>query len=132
MAGAAWTCKEANPARIFIEANDKDLGGTLNRAEREKAVAPKNIKLKFTAQGAAWTAEFDELDTDKNGELDVLKLRGYEPADYVKAHARTGMRKLDVMPGECGRFWHKIRNKMARSALNLSRRHGSDNNAHEF
>lgn len=85
LAGAAWACKEANPARIFIEANDKDLGGTLNRAEREKAVAPKNIKLKFTAQGAAWTAEFDELDTDKNGELDVLKLRGYEPADYVKA-----------------------------------------------
>ena len=35
--------------------------------------------------GAAWTAKFDELDADKNGELDVLELRGYEPADYVKA-----------------------------------------------
>ena len=28
--------------------------------------------------------EFNELDADKNGELDVLELRGYEPADYVK------------------------------------------------
>ncbi|WP_297963071.1 hypothetical protein [uncultured Campylobacter sp.] len=45
---------------------------------------PKNIKLKFTAQDAAWTAKFDEPDADKNGELDVLELRGYEPADYVK------------------------------------------------
>lgn len=85
MAGAAWACKEANPARIFIAANDEDQGGTLNRAEREKAVAPKNIKLKFSAQGAAWTVKFDEPDADKNGELDVLELCGYEPADYVKA-----------------------------------------------
>ena len=85
LTGAAWACKEANPARIFIEANDEDQGGTLNRAEREKAVAPKNIKLKFSAQGAAWTAKFDEPDADKNGELDVFELRGYEPADYVKA-----------------------------------------------
>ena len=76
LAGAAWACKEANPARIFIEANDEDLGGTLNRTEREKAVPPKNIKLKFTAQDAAWTAKFDEPDADKNGELDVLGLCG--------------------------------------------------------
>ncbi|WP_297942658.1 hypothetical protein [uncultured Campylobacter sp.] len=85
LAGAAWACKEANPARIFIAANDEDQGGTLNRAEWEKAVAPKNIKLKFTAQDAAWTAKFDEPDADKNGELDVLELRGYELVDYVKA-----------------------------------------------
>lgn len=85
LTGAAWACKEANPARIFIEANYEDLGGTLNRTEREKAVPPKNIKLKFTAQDAAWTAKFDEPDADKNGELDVFELRGYEPADYVKA-----------------------------------------------
>ena len=77
LAGAAWACKEANPARIFIAANDEDQGGTLNRAEWEKAVAPKNIKFKFSAQGAAWTAKFDEPDADKNGELDVLELRGY-------------------------------------------------------
>ncbi|WP_297897893.1 hypothetical protein [uncultured Campylobacter sp.] len=67
MAGTAWACKEANPARIFIEANDEDQGSTLNRTEREKAVAPKNIKLKFTAQGAAWAAKFNEPDADKNG-----------------------------------------------------------------
>ena len=67
LAGAAWTFKEADPARIFIEANDEDLGGTLNRTEWKKAVAPKNIKLKFTAQDAAWTAKFDEPDADKNG-----------------------------------------------------------------
>ena len=85
MAGAAWTCKEANPARIFIAANDEDLGDTPNRTEWEKAVPPKNIKLKFTAQDAVWTAKFDEPDADKNGELDVFELRGYEPADYVKA-----------------------------------------------
>nr|WP_314070650.1 hypothetical protein [uncultured Campylobacter sp.] len=85
MAGAAWACKEANPARIFIEANDEDLGGTPNRTEWEKAVPPKNIKLKFTAQDAVRAAKFDEPDADKNGELDVLELRGYEPADYVKA-----------------------------------------------
>lgn len=77
LAGAAWTCKEANPAIIFIAANDEDLGGTLNRTEWEKAVAPKNIKLKFSAQGAAWTAKFDEPDADKNGELDILELCGY-------------------------------------------------------
>ena len=85
LAGAAWAYKEANPARIFIAANDEDQGGTLNRAEREKAVAPKNIKFKFSAQSAAWTAKFDEPDADKNGELDVLELRGYELVDYVKA-----------------------------------------------
>ena len=85
MAGAAWAYKEANPARIFIEANDEDQGGTLNLAEREKAVPPKNIKLKFTAQDAAWAAKFNELDADKNGELDVLELCGYESADYIKA-----------------------------------------------
>ena len=85
LAGAAWTCKEASPTIIFIAANDKDLGGTPNRTEWEKAVSPKNIKLKFTAQGAAWAAKFDELDADKNGELNVLELRGYELADYVKA-----------------------------------------------
>ena len=85
LVGAAWAYKEANPARIFIEANDEDQGGTLNLAKREKAVAPKNIKLKFTAQDAVRAAKFDEPDADKNGELDVLELRGYEPADYVKA-----------------------------------------------
>ncbi|WP_297963070.1 hypothetical protein [uncultured Campylobacter sp.] len=42
LTGAAWACKEANPARIFIEANDEDLGGTLNRTEWEKAV-PQRI-----------------------------------------------------------------------------------------
>lgn len=77
LTGAAWTCKEVNPARIFIAANDEDLGGTLNRTEWEKAVAPKNIKFKFSAQGAAWTAKFDEPNADKNGELDVLELCGY-------------------------------------------------------
>ena len=76
LAGAAWACKEANPARIFIKANDEDQGDTLNRAEWEKAVAPKNIKLKFTAQDAVRAAKFDEPDADKNGELDILGLRG--------------------------------------------------------
>ena len=33
---------------------------------------------------AAWTAKFDEPDADKNSELDVLELCGYELADYVK------------------------------------------------
>ena len=60
----------------------------------------KIIFFALLLAGAAWAAKFDELDADKNGELDVLELRGYEPADYVKAHARIGMRKLDVMPGE--------------------------------
>ena len=100
LTGVAWACKEANPARIFIEANDEDLGGTPNRTEWEKAVPPKNIKLKFTAQDAVRAAKFDEPDADKNGELDVLELRGYEPADYANAMCEFGMRRLGVMPGE--------------------------------
>ena len=50
------------------------------------------MRLKFQTEGvdekdyiffalllacAAWTAKFDEPDADKNGELDVLELRGY-------------------------------------------------------
>jgi hypothetical protein len=45
----------------------------------------KIIFFALLLTGAAWTAKFDEPDADKNGELDVLELRGYEPADYVKA-----------------------------------------------
>ena len=44
----------------------------------------KIIFFALLLAGAAWTAKFDEPDADKNGELDVLELRGYEPADYVK------------------------------------------------
>ena len=45
----------------------------------------KIIFFALLLAGAAWAAKFNELDADKNGELDVLELRGYEPADYVKA-----------------------------------------------
>ena len=45
----------------------------------------KIIFFALLLAGAAWTAKFDESDADKNGELDVLELCGYEPADYVKA-----------------------------------------------
>lgn len=44
----------------------------------------KIIFFALLLAGAAWAAKFNELDADKNGELDVLELRGYEPADYVK------------------------------------------------
>ncbi|WP_298978564.1 hypothetical protein [uncultured Campylobacter sp.] len=44
----------------------------------------KIIFFALLLTGAAWAAKFNELDADKNGELDVLELRGYEPADYVK------------------------------------------------
>ena len=44
----------------------------------------KIIFFALLLAGAAWAAKFDELDADKNGELDVLELRGYELADYVK------------------------------------------------
>jgi len=45
--------------------------------------------------GAAWAAKFDEPDVDKNGELDVLELRGYEPADYVKALCANWNEKVE-------------------------------------
>ena len=44
----------------------------------------KIIFFALLLAGAAWAAKFNELDADKNGELDVFELRGYEPADYVK------------------------------------------------
>ena len=40
----------------------------------------KIIFFALLLAGAAWAAKFNELDADKNGELDVLELRGYEPA----------------------------------------------------
>jgi len=45
----------------------------------------KIIFFALLLAGAAWAAKFDELDADKNGELNVLELRGYELADYAKA-----------------------------------------------
>ena len=45
----------------------------------------KIIFFALLLTGAAWAAKFNEPDVDKNGELDVFELRGYEPADYVKA-----------------------------------------------
>jgi len=45
----------------------------------------KIIFFALLLTGAAWTAKFDEPDADKNGELHEVVLRGYEPADYVKA-----------------------------------------------
>lgn len=45
----------------------------------------KIIFFALLLAGAAWAAKFNELDADKNGELDILELCGYEPADYVKA-----------------------------------------------
>ena len=44
----------------------------------------KIIFFALLLTGAAWTAKFYEPDADKNGELDVLELCGYELADYVK------------------------------------------------
>ena len=54
--------------------------------------------------GAAWAAKFNEPDADKNDELDVLGLRGYEPADYANAMCEFGMRRLGVMPGVEAKF----------------------------
>ena len=54
----------------------------------------KIIFFALLLAGAAWAAKFDEPDVDKNGELDVLELRGYEPADYVKRHVRIWNEKV--------------------------------------
>ena len=54
----------------------------------------KIIFFALLLTGAAWAAKFNELDADKNGELDVLELRGYEPADYVKALCANWNKKV--------------------------------------
>ena len=50
-----------------------------------EGVDEKIIFFALLLTGAAWAVKFNEPDADKNGELDVLELRGYEPEDYIKA-----------------------------------------------